>query len=185
MRSAHAVILTLLAAIKRPTPATKLVKLVYFVDYIYFKHYGRTLTGFQYQWDHFGPNALGHAIVTETENLVLKDEVKVILERNIYGGTTEKFSQVPGTVIPWLSLEAEMVVQDVIQQYAHLSVQSIIAKSKQTAPFKDAVQYQLLTMEQSAPVGQTKEGDWDAYQRDLKESGTLSLQEAKSRYGLA
>ncbi len=185
MRSAHAVILTLLTAIKRPTPATKLVKLVYFVDYIYFKHYGRTLTGFQYQWDHFGPNALGHAIVAETENLVLKDKVKVILERNIYGGTTEKFSQVPGTVIPRLTPEAEMVIQDVIQQYAHLSVQSITAKSKQTVPFKDAVQYRLLTMEQGAPVGQTQEGDWDAYQRDLKESGTLSLQEAKSRYGLA
>ena len=185
MGSAHAVILTLLVAIKRPTPATKLVKLVYFVDYIYFRHYGRTLTGFQYQWDNFGPNALGHAIVAEAENLVLKDKVKVTLERNIYGGITGKFSQVPGAVIPGLSPEAELVIQDVIQQYGHLSVQSITAKSKRTAPFKDSVQYQLLTMEQSASVGQTKEGDWDAYQRDLKESGTLSLQEAKSRYGLA
>ena len=185
MRSAHAVILTLLAALNRPTPATKLVKLVYFVDYIYFKHYGRTLTGFQYQWDHFGPNSLGHAIVAETENLVLQDKVKVILERNIYGSTTERFSQVPGTDIPRLSPEAEMVIQDVIQQYGHLSVQSITAKSKQTAPFKNAVQYELLPMEQIAPAGQSKEGDWDAYQRDLKESGTKSLQDVRRRYGLA
>lgn len=184
MIDAEAVILRLLSGLGVPVPATKLVKLVYLVDYVYFQHYGRTLTGFQYQWDHYGPNAVGHAIIGEAERLAVADRVKVTLHPNIYGGTTENFALRSGTPAPSLPTEAEMVVEDVLAQYGKLSVPAITSLSKRTAPFKNAAQYALLSMDQPAPPERTMEGDWEAYQRDLKETGGLSLDEVTRRYGL-
>ena len=46
-----------------------LVKLVYLVDYVHYQHYGETVTGFHYCWDHYGPNAVGHGIVREANEL--------------------------------------------------------------------------------------------------------------------
>lgn len=185
MKTAAAVIVRVLAGAGGPVPSTKLVKLVYFVDYIYFQHYGRTLTEFQYQWDHFGPNALGHGVIAEAHKLAEQDVVKTTCQPNIYGGETISFAARLDAELPTLSPEAEMVIQDVIHQYGRLSVSAITAKSKQTAPFKNAVQYSLLSMEQSAPAGRTTESDWDAYQRDLKENGILTLEQIKKRYRLA
>jgi hypothetical protein len=69
-------------------------------------------------------------------------------------------------------------------QYGNLSVPAIVAITKRTEPFKVAKQYRLLEMNQSAPAEQTTEGDWDFYQRELKELGTVSLEELQQRYGL-
>jgi uncharacterized phage-associated protein len=184
MTPGDAVILRVLAGIEGAVPATKLVKLVYFVDYVYFQHYGRTLTGFQYQWDHFGPNAVGQAIIGEAENLAERDLVRITCRPNLYGGTTTNFAIRHDVQVPPVPPEAEMVIADVIRQYGKLSISVITAKSKRTAPFKDAAHYSLLSMKQSAPAGCTTEGDWEAYERDLRETGTLSLEQVKSRYKL-
>ena len=61
------VVLNVLGNVGGRVPATKLVKLVYLTDYIHFQHFGETITGLTYQWDHYGPNAIGHAIVTSAE----------------------------------------------------------------------------------------------------------------------
>jgi len=99
-------------------------------------------------------------------------------------GTTTNFAIRHDVEVPPLPLEAEMVIADVMRQYGKLSISAITAKSKRTAPFKDADQYSVLSMRQSAPAGCTTEGDWEAYERDLRETGTLSLEEVKSRYRL-
>lgn len=41
---------------------TKLVKLIYFTDFIYHQHKGHTLTGLKYTWEKFGPNAVSNRI---------------------------------------------------------------------------------------------------------------------------
>ena len=41
---------------------TALVKLVYLSDNRFFESTGRTITGNAYMWDHYGPNAVSHAI---------------------------------------------------------------------------------------------------------------------------
>ncbi|MBM3941590.1 MAG: DUF4065 domain-containing protein [SAR202 cluster bacterium] len=185
MNLTEAVIIRVLAGVRGAVPSTKLVKLVYLVDYLHFQHFGRTVTGLQYQWDHFGPNALGHAIISEAEKLAQRDLVKIISQPNIHGGVTISFAQRTGVEGISLSPEAEMVIEDVIHEYGALSVRAITARSKQTAPFKNAAQYRVLSMEQSSPAISAIAGDWDAFQRDLKENGTLSLDEVKRRYKMA
>ena len=65
------VILSVLAKVGGGVPATKLVKLVYLVDYMHYQHFGETVTGLEYQWDHYGPNAVQHGIVSAAEGLAL------------------------------------------------------------------------------------------------------------------
>src|SRR5437762_1544089 len=60
---------------------TKLVKLIYFIDYIYFQHRGRTLTGLRYVWDHFGPNAENDEIRDSAEELVKLSAIHVRREK--------------------------------------------------------------------------------------------------------
>lgn len=185
MTVADQVILLILAGVGKPVPSAKLINLVYLVDYLYFQHYGRSLTGFLYQWGHVGPDAVGSAIIGEAYELAEKDWVKITCHPNIHGGTTTNFQLRPETEIPALSAEAEMVVGNIVQQYGGLSVSAIAELTQRTASFQAAPKYGLLTMRQSAPAGQTTEEDWEAYQQDLKQNGTLSLEEVKRRYGLA
>ena len=184
MNPAEAVILNVLQGVKGAVPVTKLAKLVYLADYVHFQHYGSTITGFQYQWDRYGPNAVGHAIVSEAEELALKGWVLYWERENSYGGTTKNFQLTAGDDIPSLSPEVRMVVDDVLHRYGSLSVQAITAESKETASFRQASQYDLLEMEQRFPALSTTEEDWWAHQAELEEYGTLSLEEIKEMYGL-
>ena len=77
-----------------------------------------------------------------------------------------------------------MVVDDVVQQYGHLSTQRITAATKRTAPFKIASRYDLLHMSTVAPMHHTTPQDYEAFERDLHEEGVLSLEEVRQRYGL-
>lgn len=185
MATADTVILRVLAGMGEPVQSTKLVKLVYLVDYLHFQYYGSTLTGFQYMWDHYGPNALSHAIINEAHDLADRGLVKTTYKPNIYDGMTIAFEAHPSEEPPPLSDEAEMVVDDVIHQYSMLSIEEITELTKETAPFKKALRYSLLSMEHSAPAGRTNEEEWGAYQHDLKEHGTVSLEDVKQRYELS
>ena len=185
MNAAAAVVLHVLKGLQAPAPATKLVKLVYLVDYIHFQHFGKTITGFQYRWDHYGPNAVDHAIVNQVEELALQGIVRYWEVENFYGGATKNFAPPPGSDVPPLSPEARMALDGVLHRYGGLSVQEITAKSKETAPFREASQYDLLRMEQRFPALSTTEEDLRAYLADLEENGALSLEEIKERYGLA
>ena len=142
------VILRVLAGVGRPIASTQLVKLVYLVDYTHFQHYGETLTGFEYDWDNFGPNAKGHAIISEANALAADGEQVVgTSEPNIYGGQTNRFRFTPAAQPPQLSNVGEMIVDDIIAQYGRLSVRAITRVSKQTAPFESAKQFSSLHMD--------------------------------------
>lgn len=184
MVNADKVILRILAGLGQRVHATKLVKLVYLVDYLYFQHFGRTLTGFQYMWDHYGPNAVGHGIVSQATELAEKGLVHITEHPNIYGGTSTLFKIAPDGVAPTLSPEAEMILEDVLQQYSKLSITEITAVTKRTVPFKKAARYGLLSMAQTAPAERTTRSDWAAYQRELKELGTVPLEDLEKRYGM-
>ena len=178
------VILRILDRVGTSVNSTKLVKLTYLVDYLHYQHYGSTLTGFQYMWDHYGPNALGHAIISEARKLSRQGLVTTDSYPSIYGGDTVDFTVAQGVRVKPLPPHAEMLVEDVVSQYSSLSLEQITEVSKQTQPFRSADQYSLLVMEQLAPAGTTTESDWDAYQRDLEENGSLSLEDVKRRYGI-
>ena len=146
------VIQGVLAKVGGGVPATKLVKLVYLVDYVHYQHFGETVTGLDYQWDHYGPNAVQHGIVSAAERLAEENQITYTRSSNQYGGVTKYFSTIPGFEMPTLDAKAEMVMNDVVDRYGHLSVKKITTVSKQTSPFKNASQYDMLTMEQSAPA---------------------------------
>lgn len=182
MHPADKVITRILAVYGQQVHSTKLVKLVYLVDYLHYQHFGRTLTTFEYMWDHFGPNAVGHGIVERASELARTGILQLAQHPNIYGGTSALFKIAPRTPPLELAPEAEMIVYDVLQQYGRLSVTEIAAATKRTAPFKKAGQYSVLKMEPTTPAETTSSEDWEAYQRDLKEQGTRSLDEV---YGSA
>jgi hypothetical protein len=184
METADKVILRVLTGVGEDVPSTKLVKLVYLVDYTHYQHYGRTLTGFEYVWDHYGPNALDHAIIDKANELVERGLAERVGKPNMYGGETITFKMSPSTEVAELPGEAEMIVQDILSQYGMLSVKNITRLAKRTAPFRDASQYSLLQMEQLSPAGHTSAEDWEAHCRDLEEHGTMSLEEIVQRYGL-
>ena len=163
MSTAHAVILKVLDNARSPLPTTKLVKLVYLIDYSYYEHFGETLTGFQYMWDHHGPNAVSHAIRAEAEALAERGLVTVLHKPNIYDGVTTVFKLSSQAEVEPLSPGAEMVISDILHLFGHYSVAKITAYSKKTRPFKNAKQYDLLVFEQTSPVEHSSAEDWEAH----------------------
>ena len=184
MSTAQTVILKVLANSKSPTPTTKLVKLVYLIDYSYFEHYGKTLTGFQYMWDHHGPNALSHAIKAEAEALADQGMVRILHKPNIYDSVTTEFNLAAGAEVGRLDSGAEMVISDILHLYGHYSVTKITALSKKTKPFRNAKQYDHLAFDHTSPVEHSEPGDWEAHRSEVEELGTTSQEEIMAEYGL-
>ena len=161
-----------------------MVKLVYLVDYTYYQYYGETLSGLEYQWDHYGPNALDHAIVARADTLASNLLLERTARPTTYGGPMYLY-RLPETTFPDRLTDAgEMVIDDIVAQYGWLSVKAITKVSKETAPFKNANQYDLLPMEHSIPAIVSEKADWSSHLSEVEEQGTVSLQELAERYGL-
>ncbi len=175
MNNANDVILNIMAELGVQVQAMQLVKLVYLVDYVHFQHFGETVTGFEYHWDRFGPNAIKHGIIAAAEPLLSE-------RKSGYG--SRYFSLEPDTPIPALPARVQMVLSDVVHRYGKLSVEEITAVSKETAPFEGARPYDRLQMEQSLPAMGATEAESRMYHRDLEEQGTWSLEQIKKEYGL-
>jgi hypothetical protein len=184
MTDTQAVILRVLKELGRPVHTTKLVKLVYLVDYLYYQQFGRTLTGFQYMWDHYGPNALGHGIAAEAGKLAQKGMVRCVSYENVYGGVASDYSLAPGAEISSLNPEAEVIIRDIVKQYGKLSVPAITAAAKRTAPFREAAQYSLLKMNRTSKPETAKKEDVDLFDQALHELGTISLEELRKKYAV-
>ncbi|MBI4198426.1 MAG: DUF4065 domain-containing protein [Chloroflexi bacterium] len=179
------VILRILDGLRAPVHSTKLVKLVYLVDYVYYQHFGRTLTGFTYMWDNFGPNAVGHAIIEQTQELVRERKATLDISPNIYGGTTVDFAIIsPGSSLP-MTPEAEMVIADILEQYGRLSVAAVTRVAKRTEPFRNGTQYTVLELKQTVPVLYGAKEEWEKFQTEIKEEGTWTLDDLKREYRLA
>lgn len=181
MQNPQNVILQILSQMGRPVNSTRLVKLVYLADYVYFQHFGVTLTGFRYAWDHYGPNAIGNAILEEASKLSRKSVVRCTHSPNIYGTSTAEYKIAPGTKVPSLPPEGMLVVDDVVTQYGKLSTAVITAASKRTAPFKNAHHYDLLKMEQITTPEETTAEDYQRYKEQEQRHGMTSLEELAHR----
>ena len=133
------VILSVLAKVGGGVPATKLVKLVYLVDYIHYQHFGETVTGLEYQWDHYGPNAVQHGIVSAAEGLALKKQIAFKAIDNAYGSVTKYFRSIPDTETPTLDAKAEMVMSDVVNCYGKLSVERDCGSQQENQPVQEGI----------------------------------------------
>ena len=182
MSSVESVVLNVLAKVGRRVPATKLVKLVYLTDYVNYQHFGETATGLQYQWDHYGPNAVGHEIVRTAEHLADRSHIIYWQEGNAFGAVTKWFSATGTHVGTELDPKVMLVISDVVAQFGALSVKAITAASKKTKPFQDASQYDLLVMEQTVPALRAEPEDVAAFRDDLSQRGTVPHDVLLSRY---
>lgn len=160
LTTAQAAILAVLGALSRRAHRTQLVKLVYMCDYRFHSLTGRTLTGFSYAWDNCGPNAVGNAVVRESERLVALNRVRCLERPSLAGGQeylywTDEDSY--GEALKHLSPGELQVVQEVVKQFGRLQLRQLVAESKATKPFEVARQYQVLQLEQDQNTRQRRE----------------------------
>ncbi len=196
MSKAMAVISMVLEEIGTPVHRTKLVKLIYLADTIFYEHFGKTITGLDYMWDDFGPNAISNAIVKEAAKLAQQDYVSMKVGESIYGSENYMYSSGHKKLEiaeEFLSPLERQVIRDVVERYRGYSITQIVAASKRTDPFKTARQYEVLKMNQSSEYLHLVE----AIKADTKlmaeiqeatrpgaESEGVRLQEVKQKYGL-
>lgn len=174
----EAVLLNILDGLGK-VPATKLVKLFYLCDYVYFQHFGETMTGLTYQWDHYGPNAMGHQIISVAEQ---HDGVNFV-SRKTFDRETKYFSKVNSVSPPPLRAQEEMVLADVLFQFGTLNTPTITAATKAIKPFQIATQYDILKMERQFPAVEASAEDVENHFREMDSGGT-TLDELKERYGI-
>ncbi len=196
MSKTMAVIYSVLDEISTPVHRTKLVKLIYLTDNLFYEHFGKTITGLDYMWDDFGPNAISNAIVKEADKLVHEDYACMKVGRSIYGSENYMYSvgskkfDIPDKL---LSQFERQVVKDVVERYRNYSINQIVAASKRTEPFKAVRQYEVLSMNQSPEYKELVESiKSDAKLMAVIEEGTrpeaesegMRLSEVKQKYGL-
>ena len=196
MSKTMAVISLVLKEMGVPVHRTKLVKLVYLSDTIFYQHFGKTLTGLGYMWDDFGPNAISNAIVKEAGKLVEDDYACMKVGVSIYGSDNYMYSSGPKELeIPdgLLSQIERQVIKDVVERYRKYSITQIVAASKRTEPFKTARQYDILEMNQSSEYQVLVESiksdgrimaEIQAGTKAGAESDGMRLAEVKQKYGL-
>lgn len=184
INSAQALILRILGGFRRPLYRTKLVKLAYLIDYTYYRNFGRTLSGLQYEWDQFGPNAVGNAIVIEAEELTRKDVISMERTLNPYGERSYLYRLRDREAIPTLKPEQEYIVEQVLKQYSGLAPNRLAALSKRTKPFRNAKKYSVLLMEQDTPAELAASEGLEEHEAEVAQKGTKSLQQIKAKYGL-
>lgn len=195
-RKLDAAILTILEEMETPVHRTKLVKLVYLAENIFYEHFGRTITGLDYMWDDHGPNAISNAIVKEAQNLVQRDFVRMKTGTSIYGTENYLYSLGPEkTNMAERLLEPleRQVLIDTVKRYRTYNITQIVAASKRTTPFQNTHQYQVLQMTQSyeyvSLVGTLKNDTEfmaalaEGTRADAEAEG-VRLAELKHKYGL-
>lgn len=160
---------------------TELVKLVYLADNRFYESTGRTITGVTYMWDHYGPNAVGHAIASEADRLVSAGLVRMSVRRSVYGGDSFQY-RVDDSEEAWRAASKPLdegerqVLMDIVKQFGKLPVASLVGESKRTPPFRNARQYGLLALEQDRHAEELRE-EFGSNGQFLEE-GTIGLRDA-------
>lgn len=152
------VVVALLWLLNKPTPRTKLVKLVYLLDNMFYEYWGRTLTGLDYVWDEYGPNAVDNAIVTQTNELTdsLLSMRRVITSYfNI--GYLYELREPNMQSLPFQISDLEMdFIKEIVTLYGDMNVPQIKAAAKKTAPFRTAKPFERLEMKSHAEMAQQR-----------------------------
>ena len=184
-------ILAMLREFPDGLPRTKLIKLLYFLDYIYFQTVGRTYTGIQYRWDHYGPNAANFEIVDDAKALQQEGFVSLTEEDNDFVGASSKtyryrlLQEAPGAELDPM---AARIVEDVVRRYRRASVKTIAEASKKTPPFEQAKQGDVLDFDRPDAYYRTKVGGEPLTSKQLVGLMTdhgKPLEAIRRKYGVA
>lgn len=158
---------------------TKLVKLIYFTDYIYHQHEGRTLTGLKYMWDNFGPNAISNRIVIEADVLAKRELIRIKPQPNASGETSYLYRAEPDAPAEKLDPLAEAIMADVLAKYRSYTPARIVNASKKTPPFEHAQMGDVLDFHPSKFDARKPWGEL------ADDSGQKTLEEVCAELGIA
>lgn len=152
MDKLHGTIVAVLGLLDRSIYRTQIVKFVYLIDEMYYKHFGQTITGLSYMWDSYGPNAVGDAIVNETGELVKLGIIHMSPEPNQYGETSYlyRLDKKGDEIMSSLTEAEKYIINDVTCHYRDSSLPELVAASKETESFEGVEQYSAIVLKQSS-----------------------------------
>ena len=156
---ADAALLGILWSVGKEVFRTKLVKLTYLLDDLSYRHDYVTLTGFDYQWDNYGPNAVGNQIIKRLDCLVGMGLVYMRQATTPQGSPvfwysiSDKvdFSEIPLTVHDWVLIDVT------VREYGDMNRSQIVRASKLTLPMQNATQFQQLEFRRDPKIEALKE----------------------------
>ena len=153
LRRPTAVLAGLLCALGRDVYRTKFVKLAYLLDESNYRLHGKTMTGFNYIWDNYGPNADGNAIVAEMDKMTA-DGILTMNTHEIMGNPAYRYQINPQCSAVDLPLSSDdwTAIHAVVHKYGSLNREKIVAKSKATEPMRNARQGDDLVFVQDTPL---------------------------------
>jgi hypothetical protein len=142
LNSSQKLIVRLLQEVARtvgtPIYRTHLVKLAYLADYTYARHTGRTISGLQYVYDNYGPNAEGNEIVKQADRLKTVGLIAMGRGSTPNGNSRYLYQADTGPEVTLGDELAEKIVGDVVRAYGALYWRDVVVASKKTKPFERA-----------------------------------------------
>ena len=158
----RAAILGLLALLPRKIWRTELVKLIFLSDNLFYESTGRTITGNTYMWDHYGPNAVSHAIANEADELAGLGKIRMSARPSLHGGSSYQY-WVDEPSSTWKDVQSALdvgecqILRDIVKAFGRLSLESLVKRSKDSHPFANAQQYDILELEQDERAKRMRE----------------------------
>lgn len=140
---------------------TQIVKLVYLADNLFYESTGRTITGAQYIWDHYGPNALDDSIAVAAERLVGEGEVCRVV--GSYQGNHTYNYWVEDSHATWMRAASELsygerhIVRDIAKKYGRYNATDLASLAKKTKPFENAKQHEILQFKRNEHAKELQE----------------------------
>lgn len=185
MSETQQLVLRVLHELGRPAYTTQLVKLVYFVDYIHYRHRGRTCTGLRYMWDQYGPNAVSNQIVREADQLAKRGQVLLEPMPNVFGGISCLYRPAKDAPSPTFDALTEVIIKDVVRKHRRQAASVIANASKRTLPFVSARPGDVLDLDQPNPFVECVDIEEHVDEAELRAAGQgKSLRDIRSKYGL-
>ena len=116
------------------------------------------MTDFIYHWDHYGPNAVGNAIIHRLSALCSKGMVRDTQKLTPFENYANYY-KIDETVDPSdlpLTSDDWVYIHTIVKLYGPLSRQQVVSASKNTLPVLKADQYDILEFERNPEVEATK-----------------------------
>ena len=119
------------------------------------------MTGNAYMWDHYGPNAVSHAIANEADELADSGTIRMSTRPSMYGGDAYHYwVDDPDSV--WQTTERRLsagecqILLDVVRRYGRMTLEALVEETKETRPFALSEQYDLLSLRQDENAKQMR-----------------------------
>lgn len=175
-------ILRILSDLGEAVYTTTLVKLMYFIDYFHTRQTGRGATDLDWIWDEYGPNAEGHEIIKTADALVQAGEIEI---KSAPGGDKARvYRTVTGNSVTY-DPTLEAIIDEVLANYAPLSVDELKQEVKRTLPFRTASPGRRLILSRfEHDIPTPTEDDWAKHQRERAGAQGKTVSELRAKYQL-